>query len=435
MRLPAKNPTDKSETYQRFETFCESGDELITLGGNEIIVLGDEASFNPPSTSSPHPFVTVDWLSDFCPFLAYFELNSTNRTYRVQETRVKRSLVISVSTLDFLSNSNNLLLDYGYHFLSFLSSANLISQSIVAGFDFAIAIFNLYNARKQLTFEGWLDEQIIQANYYNERILQLEEELGLEGKDKGEGNGSPKKYQELESVTLQLEQTIEDIQIRSRVYYHAELTGEAKTQNAENRIKTIDNKLQNLRLGRDLSDKESNIKKMRRSIYNSELTKEEQDRDKQIQTELEENYADCQWRCFIKGLIFASILTLTLVSVFCWPVLVASIIGGILSYGGITLYSAYYGKKAYKSLTTKTPTLPKLEEKAEEKSKSHSTSKKSSYSTNLFEEAARQRTKAKLIHGSQIDSTPKNEKDEFETNIIDEKYSVNYSYYMSHKRL
>ena len=63
MRLPAKNPTDKSETYQRFETFCESGDELITLGGNEIIVLGDEASFNPPSTSSPHPFVTVDWVS------------------------------------------------------------------------------------------------------------------------------------------------------------------------------------------------------------------------------------------------------------------------------------------------------------------------------------------------------------------------------------
>jgi hypothetical protein len=343
--LEDKDHLDKLKTPLSLSGYCA---EFIDEGNTLIDCTLDSGSsdgfWQDLDDPSAGPIVGLDYLDGLCPLFVGLELTNGKRQYQPTQMKIKKALSIVAAGVDFTPTLDKLLLDYGINALSVITPLAGPANLVAASLEFIIAAINYYNAAKEVTFEGWLEERTIEVNYLNKKIEKLGSKLKTISEEDSESSHIKTKQDALkvQRNTLQTkkETILSDIQSRSKVYYHANIQDEKN--------KELISRSRRLIINKQLEKINNNKDRDRAKIsYLEKPTLADEKRDAEIQDQLNKRYYDTRGRFYIRACsLFAMSLLFVGCSVGCPPLI---IVATVLSYMAVTAYLCNYGYKAIKS--------------------------------------------------------------------------------------
>ncbi|MBX3709687.1 MAG: hypothetical protein KIT56_06780 [Gammaproteobacteria bacterium] len=192
--------------------------------------------------------------------------------------------------------------------------------------DLVNASIDFYNASKELTIEGWLDERVKEINYKTERIQNLETELQ---KLKVSGKDTQALEEKINTLKEQRTTLSNDFLARSRVYCNPQ----DQSLSAASRKTFVGRKMAHVTPyeGYEIST----------DALNTPPTRNDEIRDKEIQSKLNENYRQKRADVIMKGLSFTG-MTLLAIAPFTGPA------APILYAAGLTITLFVAGSYLYK---------------------------------------------------------------------------------------
>lgn len=282
------------ELIQRFEfrqrpivqflrKFCEKGAELNYVIG---VPLNGAATFFPKLPNSMGLGIALGWnyLDGVCALGLGLSQLLDEEDYRQTQTKAKGMLnIISGIQLFVLTYNPAIAAALGFTNSAFLAAP---SFALAMCCDAITATIDYCNAWRECHFEGWLEERAKEMAYHQHRIKQYENRKDNTGIDELE-----KAYLQvkIKQLNVKIETISQDVYARSRVYSGSD------SQKKHN-VMTI-------------LDKYHPVSEAQQDSRNTEIRKSQNDqdveKDKIIQTKLDDHYKDQRSLVAMKWLSFA----------------------------------------------------------------------------------------------------------------------------------